>query len=229
MSKIAAILFLLGIWSASASSGVLQKVAVAASCAGPIYLYYDEAIVSPSLESYGNSSEEFTPVGRAVLEKSRTDTLIISYSEGPSCDPGFFFFWSDGRRVRTEPATAFYSSALNLSIPGDGFFYTWGHTDSYFDIHRKFQMVDSVLSEVEQPYYSVGLNTIALKDLTLYADLQGGTVAAAVAAGDSIYVVLNAGESFLVRTRSDILGWWRMKDPNAQRPTEVEGIFFAGD
>jgi hypothetical protein len=214
-----------------ASEQELIKVEVSPSCHGPAYLHYKEGIVWPILEPFKNpDGVPMTRVARAVLERGSTDTLTITFDDDPSCDPAFKFHWSDGKRVEIKSRLeSFAVLAVNLIIPGDGYFYASGHTNTHFDKRRKFHLVDSVIVEVEQPYYYVGLKTVALRDIKLYGDLVGDSIVAEVSAEDSIVVLLNAGYSFLVKARYDIIGWWRIREPSWQWPTEVDGVFYRGD
>jgi hypothetical protein len=204
----------------------MLSVKIASCEKGDIHLSYDPDLVrlalTPIAMDYGGTE---ILIGSAILRKGSRDTLIIRYTEGASLDPGFLFFWPNGKAVaRTD-----YIDGLNLAIPGDGFFYTWGHTNSYFNIHRKFCLDNGVIHEIEQPFYYVGLKTVALKDLMLYSDLGGSTVSARVAAGDSIVVLINTGEAFLIKFGFDVLGWYRPKEQIMQWPTDIGGIFFYGD
>jgi hypothetical protein len=199
-----------------------------ASCWGPVFIHY-----VPSLTTIINAATPqesgFTEIRVAKLRLSARsgDTLIVDYTEGGSCDPAFIV--SRVEKCGTRQLD-WAITGLDFEAPGDGFFYIRGHTDSWFDMRRKFTVEGGNLREVKQPFYYVGLETKTLRQIHLFSN-QGCSemMSGWIEAGSPITVVLSDGDCFLLKTDHDVLGWWRPQNRSQQRSEELEGIYFKGD
>lgn len=165
-------------------------------------------------------------VAELRLSPESTDTLIIQYSEGESGDPQFIIYRVEGRTPRR---LGLGIDGLYLEAPGDGYFYVRGHTDSWFDMRRKFTVKAGDLHEVKQPFYYVGLETKTLDQIVIYGNQGCSEMTQWIPKGTPVTVILNDGYSFLLKVDHDVLGWWRPKNMSQQRAEEIEGIYFAGD
>jgi hypothetical protein len=199
-----------------------------ASCWGPVFVHYVPSlttIINEPVPNEGGFKE--IRVAKLRLSQRSTDTLIINYTEGPSCDPAFIVY----RIEKCGPRQLDWAiDGLDLEVPGDGYFYVRGHTDSWSDMCRKFTVEGGNLREVKQPFHYIGLETKTLKQIHLYSN-QGCTemMSGWIEAGSPITVVLSDGGTFLIKTDHDVLGWWRPQNPSNQKATEIEGLFFRGD
>ena len=113
-------------------------------------------------------------------------------------------------------------------IPGDGCVYSAGHTDNMFDTRAVHCLAGGELKPVAQPFNYAGLQSKALKELTLYADKTGAAVVTKIAAGQFVEVVLQDGDWFLLRNRFGLTGWAKLAT-DTQKATEIEGFYYAGD
>jgi hypothetical protein len=159
------------------------------------------------------------------------ERYFVVFTLGPSMDPGFYFVKTtatDENSWREIPATA-------LAIPANGFVYTATRANSHFTKRRKYAASPDGLRELPQPFYSVGLQTRAIKPITLYSSPKEDAVVAQLAAGHAIEVVLTDDQPdkqsrtcFLVRTPMGLLGWVWV--PSSQfRADTIEGISWWGD
>jgi hypothetical protein len=165
-------------------------------------------------------------VAKLRLSARSGDTLIVDYTEGPSCDPAFIISRVEkcGQR-RLDWAI----DGLDFEAPGDGFFYIRGHTDSWFDMRRKFTVEGGNLREVKQPFYYVGLETKTLRQVPIFSTQGCGEYIGVIEEGVPVTVILSDGRTFLLKIDHDVLGWWRPQNMAQQRAEEIEGIYVRGD
>jgi hypothetical protein len=168
-------------------------------------------------------------VARCALAAGNPQNLIIQFEEGPSADPGFRVLRENESGVPTlisgQHQTHYGISAL---IPGDGALYISGHVNSYFNHRRKFELRDGNIVELTQPFYYVGLESVALTELIMYADGSLTREIYRMQEGEPVTVIINDGENYLVMNRWGITGWWK-PDRTGQHATQIRGFFFFGD
>ncbi len=178
---------------------------------------------------YYNSIGDFSTYDikaiKTKIDKKTNDEYIVIFSAGPSGDPSFEFYNS---KEKGKPN--FVINGLNLYIPGNGFIYISGHTNNMFDTRKKFQIVNNVFSEVEQPFYYVGISTKTLKPLTLYSDKQLKSIVAQLPKNYDIEVLIFEKENsiFLIRTEFGLVGWVKV-GIGSQQPDIIDKLFFNGD
>jgi hypothetical protein len=197
------------------------------TCCGPVFIHYVPALttmVNDSIPRGGNFVRFI--VAKLRLSARSADTLFVEYTEGASADPGFTVSLIEkcGPRRLDWPI-----NGLDFEAPGDGFFYVRGHTNSLFDMRRKFAVEGGNLREVKQPFYYVGLETKTLRQIHIFGALGGGQSMGVIEKGAPVTVVLSDGETFLLKTDHDVLGWWRPYNMSQQRAEEIEGIYLKGD
>lgn len=157
------------------------------------------------------------------LDRTSSQIWVIDYTEGPSADPEFMFT----RKGAAEPAG--YVTALELWLPGNGAAYAAGHADTMFDTRRKLVAKGDKVVEVAQPFYHVGLEGKALKDLVLYGAKDGKEVVANIPKGSPVTVLLASGEEwYLAKTAFGLVGWIRV-EPWTVDASVVDGLYYAGD
>jgi len=196
------------------------------NCCGPVFIHY-----VPSLTTIINAAvpqeSGFTKIRVAKLRLSARsgDTLIVDYTEGGSSDPGFIVSLIEkcGPRRLDWPI-----NGLDFEAPGDGFFYIRGHTNSWFDMRRKFTVEGGNLREVKQPFYYVGFETKTLRQIPIFSTQGCSEYIGRIEKGAPVTVILSDGATFLLKTDHDILVWWRPQITQ-QRAEEIEGIYFRGD
>jgi hypothetical protein len=199
-----------------------------ASSWGPVLVRYVPALATIINTPIPNELDmKEIRVAKLRLSPKSTDTLIVDYSEGASADPCFIIHRIEecGPR-RLAPGI----DGLEFEAPGDGFFYVRGHVNSWFDVRRKFAVVDGNLREVRQPYYYIGLETRTIDQIKLYSRESCIELIGYIPKGAPVTVVLSDGWDFLLKTDHDVLGWWRPRNTSQhQRAQEIEGVFFRGD
>jgi hypothetical protein len=196
------------------------------TCCGPVFIHYVPALttmVNDSIPRGGNFVRFI--VAKLRLSARSADTLFVEYTEGASADPGFIIslIEEDGPRRLGPPIFG-----LDFDAPGDGFFYVRGHTNSLFDMRRRFTVEGGNLREVKQPFYYVGLETKTLDRIKIFSDQSCSEVMDSLPKGAPVTVVLSDKWTFLLRFDHDILGWWTPKRP-WQSAEEIEGIYLKGD
>jgi hypothetical protein len=190
-------------------------------------LFYDPKI-SERVDKPLNAEESkegaplVTRVIRTKVDRTRNEEVWIDYDEGPSVDPEIIVTRVGSR----EPAG--YVPGLNFYIPGTGAIYASGHTNTMFDTRRKYVLEGDKLVEVKQPFYWVGLESKALKDISLLSKKGGQEVVARLPKGSALTVMLAEEDWYLVKTPFGLVGWLEVKDYTQQAET-IEGLFFQGD
>jgi hypothetical protein len=201
-----------------------------------IYLKYSEGIS----EVYNTTLEDLDPSDpfypedegpmmwdikaiKTKINASSNDEYYVIYSSGPSADPTYIFY-KDGEFERA----AFYISALQVYLPGNGFIYSSGHTNNNFNTRKKYQIVGNQLKEIYQPYYYVGLETKTLKEVKLLSSKPKSEVLANLPKGYEVEILLNEKGTnwYLVRTKFGLCGWVEVE---GFEQTTFEGIFYNGD
>jgi hypothetical protein len=198
-----------------------------ASYWGPVFIRYVPALTTIINEPIPTESGiREIRVAKLRLSSRSTDTLIVDYTEGPSADPGFIIHRIEkcGARRLDWPI-----DGLELEAPGDGYFYVRGHTNSWFDVRRKFTVEGGNLREVRQPFYYVGLETKTIDQIRLYSSETCIGLIGYVQKGAPITVILSDGWNFLLKTDHDVLGWWSPRNRSAQRAEEIDGLYIRGD
>ena len=198
-----------------------------ASYWGPVFIHYVPAlttIINTALPNESGVGE--IRVAKLRLSARSADTLIVDYTEGASADPGFIISLIEkcGPRRLGWPI-----DGLDLEAPGDGYLYIRGHTNTWFDMRRKFAVEGGNLRELTQPFYYVGLETKTLRQINIFSTWGGGQPIGVIEKGAPVTVILSDGWTFLLKTDHDILGWWRPQNMSQQRAEEIEGLFYRGD
>jgi hypothetical protein len=163
---------------------------------------------------------------KTKIDNSSTDEYFVVFSFGLSSDPAFWFYKSDNFEK-----VAFSVSGLRLYIPGNGSIYVSGHTNNNFDVRKKYQLKDSKLIEIQQPFYYVGLKTKTLKPIKIYDSKKLENVIANLPENYKIEVLLSENDNsslFLVRTEFGLTGWIDL-GYIGQKPDKIDNIFFNGD
>lgn len=152
-----------------------------------------------------------------------SDYYFVVFTWGPSGDPAFKFF----KEGKSQPS--FSIPALAVYITGNGSIYSEGHVNNTFNTRKKFTVRNDKLTEVEQPFYYVGLETQTLQPITLYNNENLSNKVASLPKNYSIEVVAHKkGTSlYLIKTDFGLIGWVKVESTFGN-PT-IKGLVFAGD
>ena len=164
------------------------------------------------------------------LDAGKTRKLALNFSNGASDDPTFEVRLA-GAATPLEYGENMFG-ALEVFIPGNGSLYASGHTNSTFNKRQKYSFAGSKLVESKQPYFYVGLNSKALRDLAIYpdqaaAEKANGTPLAVIAKDSTLTVLINEGEFYLLKSTFGLVGWVKLSP--SQSAEDIDGLFFAGD
>ena len=194
-----------------------------------IAIHFDKTISTiinqPVKEAYFQGSEEYSQT-RLITTKidAQQDTwYTIDFNAGWSLDPMFVISRNEHQELK-ELGSIF---GLEITFPGDGFFYVTGHTNNTFNQRRKFTIRDDALVEIRQPFYYVGLETFTKEELDVYADRELTAHVAHLPKNTPITVVLNTEDYYLIKTPRDLLGWAKIHVE--QQDTIIEGLYYFGD
>ncbi|MFN8346607.1 MAG: hypothetical protein U0X91_16510 [Spirosomataceae bacterium] len=157
------------------------------------------------------------------------DSLYVLFSFGPSEDPNFAVGTKEGKMLGNINGLEFYLTNNNT-------FYINGHTNNLFNKKRKFEIRKDTVTEVIQPFYYVGLQSVTLTNVVLYQSKTGPETVASLPKGYKVEVVLaeygkpdfELETHFLVKTDYGLMGWLRL-NPNDSPDKIIKGLFFAGD
>jgi len=157
-------------------------------------------------------------------DRKKNLQFLIDFEQGPSNDPMFVVVAGNGKKVIGT------INAEQLIVPGDGFFYAVSRMNRNYVEYRKFSLRGDKLAEVKQPFLYAGLDSTALRPLTIFSGKDGGEVVAAIAKGERLTVVLGEKNYLLIKTRENLLGWLKLDPIVATREKmAIEGVYFDGD
>ena len=182
----------------------------------------------------------------AVLSESSTDEDVfevtftikkydfkVRYDAGASDDPAFYIT-SD---YLESPVLL---GGETLFISKGGKFYLSSRSNEYFDVKRKYQLSNSNIEEIPQPYYMVNQRCKTSELLTLYEKpCDHGKVIAKVAEGNTVNAILHKpnqhcgkGPAFgvyLVSTSFGLSGWAISRDGYPRSGKPLSCLQYSGD
>jgi len=161
---------------------------------------------------------------RIIRISVNKSNYIVEFSEGGSYDPQFNFY------KETENQDIFIGRifCLELRVSSEGSIYCSGHTNSMFNMKRKFNIRKDNLVEVVQPFYHVGIKSNAVKKIELFDDFDMKRSIGVIPSGSQVMVIVNSkSDYYLVQDKYGITGW--IKIPFGERKSKIEDIFFTGD
>jgi hypothetical protein len=159
-----------------------------------------------------------------LLIETQLDTLKkqvykVYFSYGMSLDP-YFAIYHEGKFL-------IGMGGLELTIEGDGKIYSSGHTNTFFNERRLWNVVGDTIVEQRQPFLYSGLKTVALTDFPIYTDTLLQQKVKTIRAEDSLEVLINQGDFYLLKDKNNIVGWWKLDD--YMRSNQVKDVYFLGD
>jgi hypothetical protein len=156
------------------------------------------------------------------LSADDKDFLVLRCDSGGSNDPQCVF---SAAQDPDTPGVAILGTLF--VIPGDGCVYSGGHTNNMFSARALYCRKGAVLQPVAQPFSYAGFQSKALRKLTLYADKQKSGIVTTIAPGGFVEVVLQDGDTFLLRDGFGLIGWAALEI--SQQAVDIEGFFYNGD
>ena len=189
----------------------------------PVKVHYDPALseLTPLPNNPRNDDSKYQML-TTRLDRRGGERVIVFFSPGPSDDPGFTLVRSgDGQSLGHLPG-------VELVVPGNGSLSTSGHSNNAFNQRRAYRFGNGGLEEVKQPFYYVGLESRAKRDLSITSDKEGEEEVALLPKGSKVTVLLNDGDAYLLKTPFGLVGWLRLSDLG-WRDDDLEGLFRRGD
>ena len=155
---------------------------------------------------------------------SENDSLsyTVDFNAGASIDPSFEFYAlldQQLTKIGRVPGT-------ELHVPGDGAFYVSGHTNSMFNMKRKFEIRENKIVEIAQPFYHVGVTSVTTQDVHIFSDTLETSAVAYLPKGTEVTVLLNRRDHYLVKAPYGLTGWLKITVP-WEGP--IKHISWAGD
>lgn len=195
-----------------------------------IHIHFNESIskiINKSVQKTQEESDVFGPgyplrILETKIDFKSSQRYLVDYVPGASADPMFTIYSCSS----SDTLEAGMIAATDLIIPGDGYIYASGHTNSMFDKHRKYTIEKQHIIEVEQPFYYVGLDTVTIDDIVIYSDFNNVYEVAQIPAGIHITVVINKDDKYLLKTSTGIVGWITI--PMGYN-SPLKYIFYRGD
>lgn len=176
------------------------------------------------MKKYDNPAVLIIDVASVYID-SLKKMFTIQYNSGGSADPTFNIKWVDGKKEKE-----FSIEGTDLDLLSNGEILISGHTNNKFSQRRKVVFKNNKLSEVEQPYYYVGIKSKSLIDIDARVNPdEKSSPVFHVKKGDPVEVILSDTSQvyFLIKNNKGLLGWILISEN--QRPTVIKEIFFKGD
>lgn len=157
-------------------------------------------------------------------------TVLIGFTEGISCDLTFNIYDSETfDRIG-------YALGTQLIIPSNGYLYSQGHTNSEFNIQKKYVFQDNKVTELFPELYYVGLDSFTLNPISIYSDWELSNKIAELPTNYPIEVIAAKKPSpknwewkYLIKTPFGILGWCEIEVNRDSLGGDIKGIYFKGD
>lgn len=153
------------------------------------------------------------------LDTTKKQVYTIYFSYGMSLDPHFAIYYKDKFLIGM--------GGLELTIDGDGKIYSSGHTNTFFNERRLWKVVGDTIVEQLQPFLYSGLKTIALSDFPIFTDTLLQHKVKTIRANDSLEVLLNQGDFYLLKDQNHVVGWWKLDDFMSSK--QIKGLYYLGD
>lgn len=147
--------------------------------------------------------------------------FTVDCNSGMSADPNCTVF----QETREGLKEVFGSGGLRFAFPGNGSIYVDGHTNTMFNLRKKYEWKAGKFIEVKQPFNYVGLESKTTENISIYSDKGMKDVVATLPKGSSVTVLINDGDYYLLKTPFGLVGWFR----SDRYSVPIEGIFIAGD
>lgn len=206
----------------------LKKITVDDTPVGDIEILYNPNNTKIINVSRNEEGYEFIRVLKTKIDSKSNYLYEVEYFEGMSVDPGFTLIKSENGQ-RKEIYTF---GGTRMIIPGNGYIYTDGHTNTVFNERKKYRFEDDKVVEVPQPYYYIGLKTKTNKEIKIFSTKKMNNEVAKLTKGTEVEVILNEGEYYLVVTKFGLVGWFKpgfIQPAGLDHKSDITGLYFKGD
>lgn len=178
----------------------------------------------PDADKHDKSGVYISRVLRAELLGVGKGHFVIDCDSGGSGDPGCTILKENNGHLKKIN----HIMGLNFAFPCNGIIYVDGHNNTMFNVRKKYEWKNRSFIEIKQPYNYVGLDSITKKPIQIYSSKEYKQVVANLPKGAPVFVLLNEGENYLIKTPFGLLGWHKIRD-GIQNESTLEGIYWAGD
>ncbi len=170
----------------------------------------------------------FIKVMEYVPNAKDGESYTILFSMGESADPQFHFY-SEGNRE--QPRFIFYSDKLYFG--GEGTLTVSSSTNRMFAQPRKYYLHKGKIREQAQQYFAIGIESIALRDLQIFADKKLRKLIDSVRKGEQVFVLAaefkEKPELYLIRGERGLCGWLRIPHGIWMDESPIRNIYYNGD
>lgn len=153
------------------------------------------------------------------LDSAKKETIEIYFGMGMSFDPHFTIINKD--RIVGE------IEGLELTIPGNGKLYSCGHINNLHNEAKQWKITSQGIEEQQQPFRYVGLKTFALSNFMIYEDTLLQSSISSIHKNDSIELLIQQNNFYLIKTQHNIVGWWKLD--NSFISKQIDKLYFLGD
>ena len=170
----------------------------------------------------------FIKVMEYVPDTSDGELYSILFSIGESGN-SHYLFYREGEF--DQPAFILYTDHLYFS--GDGVIIARGSMNEMFMRSRKYLLKNGHIREVKQPFYSVNIQSYAIRDFPVYDSKRQKRIITHVNKGEDVHVLLTEFKEtyshYLIKTVSGLTGWIRVEKGIWVDETPIKDLYYHGD
>ncbi|MDD3966136.1 MAG: hypothetical protein WC372_06790 [Candidatus Neomarinimicrobiota bacterium] len=170
----------------------------------------------------------FIKVMEYVPNESDADCYSILFTMGESGDAQYLFYL-EGRF--DEPLFVLHTDHLHFR--GEGILIAEGSMNRMFLQSQKYALQKGRIRELPQPFYAIGLESVAMRDLEIYAGKRMEKVIDTVREGEKVTILAaefkENPERYLIRNARGLCGWIRIPHGVWVDETPVRDIYYHGD
>lgn len=157
------------------------------------------------------------------LRENTTKTHFITFGPIDGFAVGFTIFEST---IPHKIIGQIYSR--QIVVPGNGFIYSIERENMNFFVKKKYKIEEGAITEIEQPFYGVDLESYTLNPVTIYKDEELTQPIATIPKNGRIKILIAKDPSeattlYLVQTSFGLVGWAKLRS-DQYRSYDVEGL-----
>ncbi|MDD3716648.1 MAG: hypothetical protein PHX07_02180 [Candidatus Marinimicrobia bacterium] len=170
----------------------------------------------------------FIKVLEYIPDSADGDRYSILFSMGESGDSQYLFY-----REGSFDEPHFILHCDHLHFRGDGILIAQASTNRMFPQSQKYALQKGRIRELPQPFYAIGLESVAMRDLEIYAGKRMEKVIDTVREGEKVTILAaefkENPERYLIRNARGLCGWIRIPHGVWVDETPVRDIYYHGD